>query len=121
MADITITIGDPVERPAVEAKTFPDFYVLDLAINAREAGPSDSLYINGCPYHKASGERLLSDQKEARLNLWATVQKIPGMEDHYVPEAAAAYKAIADAIPAIYAKQAELMAKAESALDNPPP
>lgn len=93
MADITIPIDAPGVRPAIESKTFNEAYVLDLNIRAHSMGAEDSIYIELCPYDKATGERLITDRREIRLPLWEVVQTIP--------EAAAAFAAIAAAIPAL--------------------
>jgi len=99
MADITIPINTPGTREAVPAKTFNEAFILDLNVRAHEIGASDTIYVEYCPYDKATGDRLLTDKREIRLPLWEAVQ--------VVPEAAAAFAAIAAAIPALVAHQKE--------------
>jgi hypothetical protein len=98
MADITIPLPSPAERPAVPAKEFASAYIMDLAVSARSMGAQDSIYVEYVPYDKLTGDRLLSDRREIRLPLWEAVEEIP--------EVATAYAAIAAAIPALVAYQA---------------
>jgi hypothetical protein len=98
MADITIPLPSPAERPAVPAKEFASAYIMDLAVSARSMGLQDTIYVEYVPYDKPTGDRLLSDRREIRLPLWEAIQAIP--------EVATAYAAIAAAIPALVAYQA---------------
>ncbi len=97
MSDITIPIDTPGVRPAVPAKTFNELYILDLVVRAHAANVQDSIYVEYCPFHKATGERLLTDKREIRLPLWESVEA--------VPEAGQAFAAIAAAILALVAYQ----------------
>lgn len=110
MADITIPLPAPAERPAVPAKEFASAYIMDLAVRAHSIGAEDSIYVEYVPFDKATGDRLLTDRREIRLPLWEAVQAIP--------EAAQAFAAIAAAIPALVAYQT---AKEEAAAANPTP
>ena len=93
MPDITIPIDTPGVRPPVESKTFNEAYILDLSIRAHSMGAEDTVYLEICPYDKATGDRLLTDRREIRLPLWQVIQEIPA--------AATAFEAIATAIPAL--------------------
>jgi hypothetical protein len=93
MPEITIPIDTPGVRPPVESKTYNEAYILDLNIRAHGMNAEDSVYLEICPYDKATGDRLLTDRREIRLPLWEIVQQ--------VPEAATAFAAIAAAIPAL--------------------
>ena len=98
MADITIPLSSPAERPAVPSKEFASAYIMDLAVSARSMGLQDTIYVEYTPFDKPTGDRLLSDRREIRLPLWEAIQAIP--------EVATAYAAIAAAIPALVAYQA---------------
>ena len=111
MADITIPLSSPAERPAVPSKEFASAYIMDLAVSARSMGLQDSIYVEYVPYDKLTGDRLLSDRREIRLPLWEAIQEIP--------EVAAAYAAIAAAIPALVAYQAAKAAAAAAAVEVP--
>lgn len=108
MSDITIPIDTPGVRPAVPAKTFNELYILDLNVRAHAMSEQDTIYVEYCPFHKATGERLLTDKREIRLPLWEAVQM--------VPEAAQAFAAIAAAIPALVAYQKAKEEEAAEAL-----
>jgi len=66
---------------------------MDLVISARSVGARDTIHIVYVPYDKESQERLLDHQREIHLPLWETVAS--------VPEAAAAFAAIAAAVPVL--------------------
>jgi len=100
MPDITIPIDTPVTRPAVTAKTFNEIFILDLNVRAHSLDEQDTIYVEFCPFDKASGERLLTDKREIRVPLWAALQS--------VPEAEAAFAAIAAAVPALVTYQKAL-------------
>jgi hypothetical protein len=95
-----IQLSKPVSRDAViaaPAKDFSQAYIMHLNVNAEDAGPNDSINIVYCPFDKESGERLLTEQREISVPFWQI------MED--VPEAAAAFKAVCEALPVLIAKQ----------------
>lgn len=100
MPEIAIPIDTPGVRPPVESKTFNEAYILDLNIRAHSMGTEDTVYLEICPYDKATGDRLLTDRREIRLPLWQIVEQ--------VPEAAAAFASIAAAIPALIEYQKTL-------------
>ena len=98
--EITIPLAIAASREAVvasPAKTFAEAYILHLNVNAEHAGPNDSINIVYCPFDKESGERLMTEQREISVPFWQI------MED--VPEAAAAFKAVCEALPVLIAKQ----------------
>ena len=98
--EITIPLAIAASREAVvasPAKTFAEAYILHLNVNAEHAGPNDSINIVYCPFDKESGERLMTEQREISVPFWQV------MED--VPEAAAAFKAVCEALPVLIAKQ----------------
>jgi len=95
-----IQLSKPVSRDAViaaPAKDFSQAYIMHLNVNAEDAGPNDSINIVYCPFDKESGERLMTEQREISVPFWQI------MED--VPEAAAAFKAVCEALPVLIAKQ----------------
>jgi len=89
------TIVPPV--PAIPEKEFAALYIMDLVICARAMSADDSIYVEYVPFDQASGERLLSDRREIRLPFWEIVNA--------VPSAAAAFAAVAAAIPDLIAYQ----------------
>jgi hypothetical protein len=97
MAEITIPLATPAERPEVTPKTFNEIYIMDLAIAARSMGEQDSIYVEYTPYDQATGDRLLSDRREVRLPFWEVVQT--------VPSAGAAFAAVAACLPDLIAYQ----------------
>ena len=100
MSEITIPNPDATIVPAVPAipsKEFSELYILDLAIRAHSMSGEDSVYLEYVPFDQATGERLLSDRREIRLPFWEIVQA--------VPSAAAAFAAVAAAIPDLIAYQ----------------
>lgn len=99
MADIIIPLGETATTEAVPSKTFEQAYILDLNVRAYTGGPEDTIYINYCPFNKDTGEKLLTDQREIRLPFWETVGAVPEAED--------AFAAVAAAIPALIAYQAD--------------
>ena len=95
-----IQLSKPVSRDAViaaPAKDFSQAYIMHLNVNAEDAGPNDSINIVYCPFDRESGERLMTEQREISVPFWQI------MED--VPEAAAAFKAVCEALPVLIAKQ----------------
>jgi hypothetical protein len=97
MTTITIPLNTPAERPEVTPKTFNEIYIMDLAISARSMGEQDSIYVEYVPFDQSTGDRLLSDRREIRLPFWEIVNA--------VPSAAAAFAAVAAAIPDLIAYQ----------------
>jgi len=97
MATITIPLDTPAERQEVTPKTFSELYIMDLAISARSMGEQDSVYVEYVPFDQSTGDRLLSDRREIRLPFWEIVND--------VPSAAAAFAAVAAAIPDLIAYQ----------------
>lgn len=105
IANPEVTIVPPV--PATPAKEFSELYIMELAINARAMDRQDSIYVEYVPFHQATGERLLSDRREIRLPFWEIVNA--------VPSAAAAFAAVAIAVPDLIAYQKSKEAKTEAA------
>tara|TARA_R110001599_G_scaffold271319_1_gene472301 strand:- start:2250 stop:2681 length:432 start_codon:yes stop_codon:yes gene_type:complete len=97
---VTIQLSEPVSRDAViaaPAKDFPQAYILHLNVNAEDASPNDNINITYCPFDKESGERLLTEQREISAPFWQLMEE--------VPEAAAAFKAVCDALPTLIANK----------------
>lgn len=102
---VTITLNDTASRDAVPSKpekVFTQAYILDLLVNANSASGNDFITINYCPFDKPSGERLLDDKRTITVPFWQIVEAIP--------EAAAAFTAVGNALPVLiaYKKQEEL-------------
>lgn len=104
MAEITIPLATPAERPAVTSKIYNQIYIMDLAISARGMDAQDSIYAEYVPFDQPSADRLLSDRREIRVPFWEAVAA--------VPSAAAAFAAVAACLPDLIAYQA---ARAEAA------
>ena len=96
MPEIVIPLIKPGVRAAVEPKTFNESYILYLNIHAQQMGADDFIYIEYCPFDKATGDRLTEDRRELRLPFWETVA--------LVPEAAQAFGAVANAVPVLIAQ-----------------
>lgn len=94
---VTIPLVRKGLREEVDSKEFNEIYMMDLSVRAHNGGSGDTLYIEYVPYDQATQDRLLNDKREVRLDFWTLVAS--------VPEAAFAFKAVADAIPAIIAYQ----------------
>ena len=95
---VTIQLSEPVSRDAViaaPAKDFSQAYILHFNVNAEAAGPNDNVNITYCPFDKESGERLLTEERYISVPLWQVMEE--------VPEAAAAMKAVGDALPILIA------------------
>jgi len=107
MPTITIPLNTPAERPEVTPKTFSELYIMNLAINARGMNEQDNIYVEYVPFDQATGDRLLSDRREILLPFWEIVNT--------VPSAAAAFAAVAAAIPDLIAYQE---AKKDTLLPN---
>lgn len=90
---IIIPLSSPGKREAIPEKTFNEIYILDLAVNSKAMNEQDSIYINLCPFDRATQDRLLTDQRELRIPFWEAVAN--------VPEAMAAFAAVAEAVPAL--------------------
>lgn len=97
---VIIQLTEPVSRDAViasPAKDFSQAYILDLIVNAQTSSGDDFVTINYCPFDQESGEKLTKDAQRLTVPFWQTIES--------VPEAALAFKAVADALPILIAKQ----------------
>lgn len=110
MPKITIPLAIPVTRQPITAKTFPEIYIMDLAISARGMGEDDTIYAEYVPFDQAAGDRLLSDRREVRVPFWEAV--------NVIPSAAAAFAAVAACLPDLIAYQ-EAKAALEAQVLNP--
>lgn len=97
MPEIIIPLAVKGVREAIETKEFSEAYIMDLSVRAHGMDASDQIYLEIVPFDKATGDRLLSDRREIRLPFWESVAA--------VPEAAAAFAAVAAAVPALIAYQ----------------
>jgi len=101
--NITIPLIDTATREAViaaPAKTFAEAYILDLAVDANHANPDDTIYISYCPFDRESGEMLLTEKRGITVPFWQIMEELP--------EAALAFKAVCDALPALIARNKQI-------------